>query len=279
MAWNLFKTLGKNEPSLSNDNSHLSPYAQERYVRDPSSCYFYHTMDLPEFGLQDGGWDLRGRFDDYVGGVDFSNKRVLDVGAASGFLSFEAERSGASEVVSFDLDSADRQSLLPFAGSSYVTDREAWVRMQTDSFLTWQNSYWLAHRLLGSKAKAVYGDVYRLPPSIGEFDVIILGAILEHLIDPLSAMYSISKHAKDIIVINTDYFDVPDMLARFNGRHDRPDNSFVFWVYSIPLYDEYMRIMGFERLAARKNKFLGMRSPTGERPELDRVALVYQKRT
>lgn len=278
MTWNLFKTREKNEPSVIDDNSNSSPYAQARYVCDPSSCYFYHTIDLPEFGLQDGGWDLRGRFKDYIGGVDLSDKRVLDVGAASGFLSFEAERSGAREVVSFDLDSADRQSLLPFAGSSYVTDHEAWSRMQTASFHSWQNSYWLAHRLLGSKAKAVYGDVYCLPPAIGEFDVIILGAILEHLIDPLSAMYSISKRAKDIIVINTDYFDTPHMLALFNGRHDRPDNSFVFWTYSIPLYDEYMRIIGFERLAAHKDRFLGMRSPTGERPELERVALVYQKR-
>lgn len=281
MVWNPFKTRNNKEPSLSGENSHssIAPYAQERYVQDPSSCYFYHTIDLPGFGLQDGGWDLRGRFEDYIGNVNLSDKRVLDVGAASGFLSFEAERSGASEVVSFDLDSADRQSLLPFAGSSYVTDHAAWSRMQTASFQTWQNSYWLTHRLLKSKVKAVYGDVYLMPSSIGEFDVIILGAILEHLVDPLSAMYSVSRHARGIIVINTDYLDVPGMLAHFNGRNDRPDNSFVFWTYSISLYDEYMRIMGFERLAVHKGKFLGMRGPTGERPELERVALVYQRRT
>jgi SAM-dependent methyltransferase len=278
MAWNFFKTGKKKEPTFDNLDSHSSPYAQARYVDDLSSCYFYHTIELPEFGLQDGGWDLRGRFEDYIGHVDLSGKRVLDVGAASGFLSFEAERLGAREVVSFDIDNADRQSLLPFAGSSYVTDHAAWSRMQTAAFRRWQNSYWLAHRLLKSKAKVVYGDVYRLPPAIGEFDVIILGAILEHLIDPLSAMYSISKHAKDIIIINTDYLDVPEMRAQFNGRHDIPENSFVFWTYSIPLYDEYMRIMGYERLAAHKNTFLGVRTPTGERPSLERVALVYQKR-
>jgi 2-polyprenyl-3-methyl-5-hydroxy-6-metoxy-1,4-benzoquinol methylase len=71
-----------------------------------ADCWFYHTMDLPDVGTVTGSWDLRGRFDEYVGHVPLAGKTFLDVGTASGFLSFEAEKRGA-DVVSFDAASAD----------------------------------------------------------------------------------------------------------------------------------------------------------------------------
>ena len=255
-----------------------SIFAEPLRVDDPGECFFYHTIDLPGFGVQDGGWDLRGRFEDYVGGADLAGKRVLDVGTASGFLSFEAERLGAREVVSFDLDTAGRQTLLPFVGSAYVEDHATWCRDQTASFMAWKRGYWLSHRLLGSRAQAVYGDVYDPPAGIGRFDVVILGAILEHLVDPLSALRAVAALTNDLVVINTDFFDSSERVAAFNGRAGLPMLSFVFWTYSISLYHEYMAIMGFEPVAVRKDSFAGTRPHTGaERPMLTRVALVYRR--
>jgi len=253
-------------------------YAEPRHVDDPADCFFYHTLDLPHFGLQQGGWDLRGRFKDYIGEVDLTGRRVLDVGAASGFLTFEAERFGAREVVSFDLDTAQRQTLLPFAGSDYVNDYDAWCRTQTAAFGRWQNGYWLAHRLFGSRAKACYGDVYHPPSELGRFDVVILGAILEHLVDPLSALTAIARLTDDLVVINTDYFDHSEPVALFKGRAAQRENTFTFWTYSIAVYDEYMKIMGFRQLAARKDVFAGgVQTLGGERLRMPRVALVYQR--
>jgi len=54
--------------------------AQPRYVESPADCFFYHTMDLPDFGEVRGHWDLRGRFNEYIGGVDLTAKSVIDVG-------------------------------------------------------------------------------------------------------------------------------------------------------------------------------------------------------
>src|ERR1700749_2806929 len=88
--------------------------AAPRRVERLEDCYFYHTMNLPGFGLVRGHWDLRGRFDDYVGGVSVEGKSVLDVGAATGFLSFEAERLGASGVLSFGMSDARQQHFVPF---------------------------------------------------------------------------------------------------------------------------------------------------------------------
>ena len=69
-------------------------FEESRRVESLNECFFYHTIELPGFGLVRGQWDLRGRFEEYVGGVDVSNKSVLDVGTATGFLSFESERRG-----------------------------------------------------------------------------------------------------------------------------------------------------------------------------------------
>jgi hypothetical protein len=89
--------------------------AAPRDIENLGDCYFYHTLDLPGFGTVEGEWDLRGRFDDYVGGIDLRGKTVLDVGTANGFLTFEAEKRGAKQVVSFDIGDAKFQSLLPFS--------------------------------------------------------------------------------------------------------------------------------------------------------------------
>src|SRR5690349_2280017 len=96
------------------ETDHKSLFARPRYVDRLEDCIFYHTMDLPVFGVVRGAWDLRGRFDDYIGGVTVENKSVLDIGTATGFLSFEAEKHGAARVVSFDMSDARQQMFIPF---------------------------------------------------------------------------------------------------------------------------------------------------------------------
>src|SRR5690349_11709746 len=122
-------------------------FATARDIRHVDDCHFYHSLDLPGIGVVEGMWDLRGRFDDYVGGVDLKNKSVLDVGTANGFLTFEAEKRGAREVVSFDIGDAGLQHLLPFKDSLYYTDHASWCAQMNANWERWRNGYWLAHRL------------------------------------------------------------------------------------------------------------------------------------
>ena len=72
-------------------------------------------------------WDLRGRFDEYIGGVDVAGKSVLDIGTATGFLSFEAEKRGA-RVVSFDMEKGSQQTFLPFKDKPYYSDHDRWAK-------------------------------------------------------------------------------------------------------------------------------------------------------
>jgi 2-polyprenyl-3-methyl-5-hydroxy-6-metoxy-1,4-benzoquinol methylase len=77
-------------------------FALPRVVNDLSACHFYHSMEIPGYGLVQGPWDLRPAIDQYLGRYNFRGKRILDVGTASGFLTFSMEKAGA-EVVSYDL--------------------------------------------------------------------------------------------------------------------------------------------------------------------------------
>jgi len=155
-------------------------FAEPRVVADPSDCWFYHVIDgVP--ATADAPWDLRGKFSEYIGDVDLCGKRVLDVGSASGFLSFSAESAGAAEVVSFDMDSSARMHLLPFHEHLYYRDHRTWVEKHNEFTESLKNGYWFAHRALGSRAKVYYGDIYDLPEELGSFDVAIVAAVFEHL--------------------------------------------------------------------------------------------------
>src|ERR1044072_3997628 len=81
-----------------------------RFVDRLEDCFFYYAMELPEFGLVPAHWDLRGRFDEYIGGVHVAGKSVIDIGAATGFLSFEAEKRGAARVLSFDMSRSEEDT-------------------------------------------------------------------------------------------------------------------------------------------------------------------------
>ena len=68
-----------------------SLFAQPWAVADPAACYFYHVIDVPGHCLMVGDWDLRGEVAKYLGNVSFAGQRVLEIGPASGFLTFEME--------------------------------------------------------------------------------------------------------------------------------------------------------------------------------------------
>jgi SAM-dependent methyltransferase len=175
----------------------MSVYAERKHSRDLSECYFYHTMDLPGIGTRPGNWDLRGRVGEYLGNVDFKGKRVLDVGCASGALSFYMESQGA-DVVSYDLDSSGDWDMIPYAKWEHYAhishERKSIIRKLN-------NAYWTGHDAFKSKAKVVYGSVYEIPEAIGPVDMAVFGAILLHLRDPFLALQQALRLVKERVVV------------------------------------------------------------------------------
>lgn len=196
---------------------------------DSSECRWYHSMDLPDLGEVVGDWDLRGRFDEYVGEVDLSGKTVLDVGAASGFLTFEAEKRGAI-VTSFDADRVEQIQTIPPGA------------FDPAYFTGMRNGYRLAHRLHRSSAKTVYGDIYRLGDSVPPHDVVIVAQILVHLRDPLGALEQAARACRDTLVIAEGMFPEPMWpVAAYLG--DR--TTFGWWSLSPPIYRSWLEKFGF----------------------------------
>src|SRR6185436_55458 len=149
-------------------------YVQPWDVKDVAECSFYHVTDLPGLGTVGDTWDLRKTIDDYLGRFDFKGKRVLDVGSASGFLTFAMEQKGAS-VVSFDIREGAEWNIVPYSSPKF--DRAELVRQLEWHIPRIKKAYWLAHRAFQSKAKAYYGDIYDFPSALGEFDVVNFGMV------------------------------------------------------------------------------------------------------
>jgi SAM-dependent methyltransferase len=204
-------------------------------------------MSLPGIGEVSGSWDVRPTADAYLGGIDLEGKRCLDIGTASGYLAFEMERRGASEVVAVDADLAnlDSRDFVPFArGKDLATrksEREQLLRAM-------QRSFWLAHRALRSNVRVFYGSVYELPDELGRFDVVMLGMILPHLRDPLLALENATRLCRGTLVVTQQAPEIDDAYAYFLPRAGT-DLDRVWWSMSDTCLERMLEIVGFEVVA------------------------------
>ena len=135
---------------------------------------WYHSIELPGGGVIQGmiGVDaLKNRLAAYPIPADLAGKRVLDVGAWTGFCSFEMERRGA-KVVAVDC-------------IEFEEFREA-------------------HRMIGSKVDYRILDVDELTPAtVGLFDYVLFFGVLYHLRNPLLGLERICALTRDTAFIET----------------------------------------------------------------------------
>jgi len=183
--------LGQLEPEFQ------AEMARRRATATVDDCNWYHTFDLPDGGVIDGAWDLRGGEQAYLGGVDVRGKRVIEPGPASGYLSFYMDRQGA-DVVAFETGFDMSIDLLPVHGADTADNRLTLMQGTVDGV---HNSWWYMHRLYGSSAKLVHGDLYDLPGDLGEFDIAVFGAILLHLREPWGAISEVASRTTERIIV------------------------------------------------------------------------------
>jgi tRNA (mo5U34)-methyltransferase len=135
---------------------------------------WYHSIDLPDGRIIPGIISveaLRARMDAFGLPADLRGKRVLDVGAATGWCSFEMERRGA-EVVAVDC-------------------------VEYDDFR-------VAHRILDSEVNYRILDVDELTPELlGTFDIVVFFGVLYHLRHPLLGLEKILALARDTVLVES----------------------------------------------------------------------------
>jgi tRNA (mo5U34)-methyltransferase len=145
----------------------------------------YHSLELPGGCVVPGVVPLerlRERLDHYLPLRDLRGKRVLDIGAASGWNSFELEKRGAS-VVALDC--------IAYPEFHY------------------------AKRALDSKVELVVLDVDEISRErLGSFDYVLCFGVLYHLRHPLLALEKICSITREMAFIESYVID-PD--ASFPG--------------------------------------------------------------
>jgi len=232
-------------------NDRESLFAEPRRDINIADCQFYHTMDLPSYGLVTahpgaGGWDMRGKEDDFLGHVELSGKRLLEVGPASGFLTFAAEKCGA-EVVSIEATEGYKYDIVPFPGAETI-----WHQATRLAWKPVTNAYWFAHQCFKSHARVHYGDAYAIPQALGRFDIALLSNVLLHNRDPLKILQSsasLTEHTIIVVdVLDQDLENLGKPVLQFipnpapePGREEW--NS--WWRFSTCFFENALRILGF----------------------------------
>jgi tRNA (mo5U34)-methyltransferase len=201
---------------------------------------WYHTIDLPD-GPTAGWFDTRAA----PGHLLWPSRlgRCLDVGTFDGFWAFEMERRGADEVVALDIDD-------PFAFDWSYDERkpiqaehvEAWKSQRGQGFVT-------AASALESHVKRVNKSVYDLDPmEDGTFDVVLCGALLLHLRDPVRALERMREVCTGELILVEALDPRLDLVARrWPAAHFKPCWAQWWRVNSIGLR-QLVETSGFEVL-------------------------------
>lgn len=222
-------------------------YEEPRRFHPHARCYWYHSMEFPDGERVRGSWTIRD-FAAYVGGFDLKSKSVLDVGTASGYLAFHAERAGAT-VTALDAASTHEFRHFPFVDSLSYRDirayREMWER---ENLVPIKNSWWHAWHKFGSKARCVYApmpELYEWPEQM--FDVVMAGAIVEHLSDPVYAIGAWARLAREAVLIPfTDVIPLRELVIHPITPLNDSRINYVWWHLSRGLYDKIFDNLGFD---------------------------------
>jgi tRNA (mo5U34)-methyltransferase len=172
-----------------------------------------HSIDLGQGLVTPGQWGkpsplIMKAFDD----MDFSGKKVLDVGCWDGLWSFEAEKRGAASV--------------------YATD-DISQRSHKE-----QSTFLLAHKALRSKVSyhpniSVY-DIENIGPQ--DFDIVLFCGVYYHLRHPLLALAKLRRMMKrgGMILVEGDVLYGPsEPYAKYFYGASRVGDPSVWWVPTI----------------------------------------------
>ena len=196
-----------------------------------------------------GPWDIgKVGFDQYIGNYTLRGKSVLDVGTASGYLAFSAERAGASRVTALEMESSREVCLIPFQGNADGSDRSNWDMGYEASCLNrLKSSFWYAWHKFNSGVEALYAPIGALPYCTKKFDVVIAGALIEHISDPVTAIGNMARLAREAVIIA--FTPVEESDKQFMQTTNKWDNSsfnYTWWTLSKGLYRRVFDNLGFD---------------------------------
>src|SRR4051812_32159751 len=175
---------------------------------------WWHTIEVAPGVVTPGGWDLRPTAKRLPWPPSLAGMRCLDIGTMDGFWAFELERRGASEVIASDVLDATRLD-------RFAADRRRGRQHRRPS----ERNFALAAELRRSRIELRDISVYELDPDeIGQFDLVVMGYVLQMLRDPLRALEAVRRVCRgQLILLDTVSRPLellPARLARLDARRD-----------------------------------------------------------
>jgi SAM-dependent methyltransferase len=220
--------------------SRQSLFVTPRKVPSIKDCHFYHVMELPGYPPTQGEWDLRSGVGEYLGGVSLQGQRVLEIGPASGFLTFEMEKRGA-EVVCVEVLDEPGWDFVPYPPAKmegvFEPRREIMRRLR--------NSFWFSHAAYRSNAQVYYGSAYQLPETLGSFDVALMGSVLLHCHSPLQIVEQCARKARSLVIADMYYPELEGKAICRLAPTPHEMNWDTWWHFSTDVLVQFLGVLGF----------------------------------
>lgn len=200
---------------------------------------WWHSIKLPDGTITPGKKNyetMSNEANSYFSDVDLTNKSVLDIGAWDGYMSFEAEKRGASRVLAVEHGS--------WSGPGWGT----------------KDGFDYAHEQLNSKVESLDLDLFNLDPNVhGTFDVVLLLGVVYHLTDPYGGLKKAADMTTDLLIVeSTAYHGLPDEpVMRYHLGAELSNDASNYWSPN-ELCMRYMLMeIGFKRIETFFEPFTG----------------------
>jgi tRNA (mo5U34)-methyltransferase len=255
--------------------------ALEMGYGDLRNYLWYHTIDLGNGLVTPGIYDYRLILPAFNFPADMKGLNVLDVGSATGFFAFEFEKRGAS-VVSIDIPPvavADK-----FPGEPEQKFEKLKKELKTHDEWTEQHDHLLhadtaeemyhfiiegpfefCHEVLDSKVQRRHSNIYDLSKeNLGrdDFDLVFLGDVLVHTIDPLKALAAVAPLCRGTLIISQDLPEGPQPAMLYVGGDKAGDDRSVWWLMNRLCLEQILRRLGFKEIAV-VGEHSGLMRPEG----------------
>ncbi len=221
---------------------------QERVAKIES---WYHRIDLGDGVETPGHFRMADYLDHYNFPADLSGKRVLDVGASTGFFAYEFERRGADEVVGIELPSWEAHDWTPRKRRELASkDQDRAAKDNADVMI---DGFTVVGEALGStRTRRVFKPIYELTAAeLGTFDIVFSGAMLMHVRDPILGIQRMRECCKPdgrlIVSISALQTEEQGPIARFVGEW----NECNWWQMSPAGLDSILECCDFDRIENR----------------------------
>ena len=245
---------GKRQQQFYDKCSGLGLDVDKRY-------FWYHTIDLGNGLITPGVFDFRQHLGQYAFPDNMDGISVLDVGAATGFFSFEFVRRGATVTATelpsmFELDAFPGQNIADVLekfkkyASGYVYQKPDKMDIGLLYKLLLIEPFNFCGRQLGISVPRRFVNIYDFSAeTLGRpaFDWVFIGDVLLHTIDPLKALASAAKMCSGTLVLAQH---IPELnsglpLLLYTGGDDIKDDVSAWFRPNVPWFQQVLKKLGF----------------------------------